>query len=1046
MLYSSIGLLAILILLVENPDILLRRNDAFEVPAWRVYRRFLLAVLAYYLADILWGFLESLKLPLPLFLDTSVYFIAMAAGVLYWTQYVVVYLEEETPFGRFLILAGRAIAAATALLVALNVFVPVLFSVDQAGGYHPTPARYILVFVQLILPLVIVVYASSALVKLPAGSKQGKKYRTLALFSLIMSIFLFLQFLYPYLPFYAVAYMLGTSLLRAFVIGDEKEQYRQALVETGKIRELKQSISALLDNMPALSFSKDAKTGVYLACNQAFAEYAHKASPEGVVGLTDHEIFDSVTASHFVEDDKMALSMDEPYIFFEDVPDAAGNQRQFQTTKLKYIDTSGRLCTLGMCQDVTDMVRIQRENATTKEAYEKARGTGIIFTHIAQALARDYNFLYYVNLKTGAYVEYHTGKDFGLLTEARRGPDFFASCQQEVPTIVHPDDREALLRALNRETLRDELLRNSTYTITYRLLGQDEPVYVNLKASLMEDDEDYIIIGVTNIDSQMKQFFAQEKQKRHSDNMISALSADYHSVFYLNLDRDEAICYRVDGRSRIGVGSGESFPFREQLARYARQYVRKDDQEGFLRFLDPEHIRSELEHETVIAHRYLTCRDGEEHYEQVRIAAFQTPDNRGRKRIQAVGMGFSDVDRETRDAIAKRNALRDALTAAEEANRAKTAFLSNMSHEIRTPMNAIIGLDTLALRDENLPPHTREELEKIGESAKRMLSLINDILDMSRIESGRMELNEDRFSLRELLEQVDIIIGGQCRDKGLSYVCDRQTPVDEWLIGDALKLKQVLINTLGNAVKFTDPPGTVTFTMAQEITAPEQALLRFRMEDTGIGIEQDYLPRLFDAFSQGDTSTSTRYGGSGLGMAITKNIVDKMGGTISVESEPGKGTVFSITVPIRRAESAPGHAVEAREAAPVTLEGRRMLIAEDQEINAEILMDLLEVEDMTSEWAENGQSAVEMFDDSEPGYFDAILMDMRMPVMDGVTATQEIRKLSRPDAKTIPIIALTANAFEEDVQQCLQAGMNAHLSKPVDMELLTETLKKMLAQ
>ena len=381
---------------------------------------------------------------------------------------------------------------------------------------------------------------------------------------------------------------------------------------------------------------------------------------------------------------------------------------------------------------------------------------------------------------------------------------------------------------------------------------------------------------------------------------------------------------------------------------------------------------------------------------------------------------------------------------AESASRAKTRFLSQMSHEIRTPINAIIGLDSIVLRDESISPHTREELEKIGASAKHLLSLINDILDMSRIESGRMALNEDKFSLRELLDQVNVIIGGQCEDKRLRYTCDKAGSLDAYYIGDNLKLKQVIINILGNSVKFTEAPGDITFTVEQTACTEDNATLRFTMQDTGIGMDKDFLPRLFDTFSQENSANTNQYGGSGLGMAITKSFVEMMGGEIRVESEKGHGTTFFVTVTLGRAQEDPDTVVEKTPVEKLSLEGRHLLIAEDQELNAEVLTDLLELEDMSSEWAENGQLAVELFAKNDPGHFDAILMDMRMPVMDGLTAAQEIRKLDRPDAATIPIIALTANAFAEDVQQCLQAGMNAHLSKPVDIDLLKETLAGLL--
>ena len=384
--------------------------------------------------------------------------------------------------------------------------------------------------------------------------------------------------------------------------------------------------------------------------------------------------------------------------------------------------------------------------------------------------------------------------------------------------------------------------------------------------------------------------------------------------------------------------------------------------------------------------------------------------------------------------------------AAENASRAKSRFLSRMSHEIRTPINAIIGLDSIALRDESISPHTRDELNKIGASARHLLSIINDILDMSRIESGRMELREEKFSFRDFLEQICIIVDGQCEDKGLRFVCSREEGLEEYYIGDSLKLKQVLINVLGNSVKFTDAPGTITLNVAQTACNDERATLRFEMTDTGIGMDKEFISRLFEAFSQEDTGNTTRYGGSGLGMAITRSFVEMMGGTIRVESEKGLGSSFTVTVTLGRAKEnekaeTAGKEAKSAEALP---DGLHLLIVEDQKMNAEVLADLLELENMSSEWAENGRRGVEMFAESEKGRFDVILMDMRMPVMDGLTATRKIRKLNRPDASTIPIIALSANAFEEDVRQCLEAGMNAHLSKPVDLDRLKETLGRLL--
>ena len=500
------------------------------------------------------------------------------------------------------------------------------------------------------------------------------------------------------------------------------------------------------------------------------------------------------------------------------------------------------------------------------------------------------------------------------------------------------------------------------------------------------------------------------------DGLITAMAADYRSVYYADLDKDECVCYRASSVMPNRMWAGKEFSFTQGFTEYAQHCVAEEDREGFLQFIDPNNIREGLANEAMLSYRYLSVIDGVEQYEMLRIAGVRRIEERDDHIVHAIGVGFSNVDRETRDAMEQNRALAEALTRAEEANAAKTAFLSSMSHEIRTPMNAIIGLDNIALHDSSISLDTRESLQKIGSSAKHLLSLINDILDMSRIESGRMQLKEDEFSFPQMVEQINTIINGQCEDKGLMYQSHVAEDVDEYLVGDDLRLKQVLINILGNAVKFTDSPGTVSFDVEQTRGDDNVRTLCFTVADTGIGMDESFVPKLFDPFVQEDATTTNRYGGSGLGMALTKNMVDLMGGTIEVESKKGCGTTFVVCIPFRLA-----HHVDVAEQtnaaeAEVCVAGLHVLIAEDQEMNAKVLADLLDLEEITSEWAQDGRIAVEMFEQSEVGHFGAILMDMRMPVMDGLSATKAIRALDRPDAATIPIIALTANAFEEDVR------------------------------
>ena len=835
---------------------------------------------------------------------------------------------------------------------------------------------------------------------------------------------------------------------------EENRRLVEEMQSAAKLADLMGSVSSLLTNMPAMSFSKDAKTRTYLACNQAFAEYAGKRSPDEVVGLTDYEIFDRETAEHFVQDDTKALAMDDAYVFFEDVPDATGAIfRNLQTTKLKFTDSEGRLCLLGMCVDVTEMTRIK-----TAEAETHAK-------------------------------------------------------QQELEEKL---------------ALQERLLE-------------------------------------------------EERNREQQNQLITALGSDYWSVYLVHLDKNEGICYQESGEDK-DFKLGHRFPYIESIRAYAEEFVTDEFREEFLRFTDPDSIRERLQTARVISYRYLINKNDKPIYVMIRIAGVRHPEDREDSLVHSVGLSFSNVDAETRNAMERNRVLSEALVAAEEANKAKTAFLSNMSHEIRTPMNAIIGLNNIALNEPSASEKIKEYLAKIGTSAQHLLGIINDILDMSRIESGRMVIKSEEFSFAKSLEQVNTIVSGQCRDKGLHYECVTHGKIDDYYVGDAMKLKQVMINILGNAVKFTPEGGSVRFVIEEGPRFDNQATVRFIISDTGIGMSKEYLPHLFDAFSQEDSSSTNRYGSTGLGMPITKNIVELMNGHIEVESEKGAGTTFTVTVtmgestrragsvddgeldphemsvlvidddPIalehaqiilsqigiicdtaesgyegldmvklrharrsdydlilidwrmpemdgvettRQIRSIAGHdtpiiiltsfnwddiADEAKAAGVDTfvskplfagsvmdefreafkrkneallsrrtdLKGRHILLAEDMPVNAEIMMMVLGMREIETDLAENGRIAVEMFTRHPAGYYDAILMDMRMPEMDGLEATRVIRALEREDAREIPIIALTANAFDEDVQRSLQAGLNAHLTKPVQPEALFETLESLI--
>ena len=828
---------------------------------------------------------------------------------------------------------------------------------------------------------------------------------------------------------------------------------------------------------------------------------------------------------------------------------------------------------------------------------------------VIRALSESYHTVWLINdVETGTFSLYRGDTEgqtvhTGPIRDALKQMKYPVAKDEYIRSVVAPSDRERLQEELDLGNIAARMREKPQFSVNYlRTMGDGSERYYRIEFAKcnMPGGKMGIVCGFKDVDddvregqalqrarqAEMEQRIAlqeklleEERHRAEQDKLITALASDYRGVYYCELDTDEGVCYQVHSELAEGFKVGQHFPFLQGITDYGHKYVAASYLDEFLQFIRPETIRAGLKTERLISFTYIVNRNGRESYEAIRFAGVRHPEDRDDGIVHAVSMCFANVDAETRKRIAETRALSEALTAANEANRAKTAFLSNMSHEIRTPMNAIIGLDNIALKNPDLQEETRAHLEKIGFSAQHLLNIINDILDMSRIESGRMTIRHEEFSFANALEQVNTIIAGQCGEKGLHYEYTVRDGLDDYYVGDDMKLRQILINLLGNAVKFTPAGGTVSFLAEKAASFDKKTTVRFVVRDTGIGMSADYLPKIFDAFSQEEAS-ATKYGSTGLGMPITKSLVEMMNGSIDVVSEKGAGTTFTVTVTladaerndhereedepdryphdltalviggepavceqaefvlgeagihcemassctegagmseVRRARREPYHlilierkaadadlagtvreirdiagneavimilsggnpenAAEEAEAAGADsfvaeplcaaevmekftlaykkkqnvsagrkkdLKGCRILLAEDMDVNAEILMMILAMKEIEAERAENGQAAADLFAGSVPGYYDAILMDMRMPVKDGLTATKEIRAMDREDAGTIPIIALTANAFDEDVQRSMQAGLNAHLSKPVEPKALFETLESLI--
>ena len=387
----------------------------------------------------------------------------------------------------------------------------------------------------------------------------------------------------------------------------------------------------------------------------------------------------------------------------------------------------------------------------------------------------------------------------------------------------------------------------------------------------------------------------------------------------------------------------------------------------------------------------------------------------------------------------------EALQTAENANKAKTDFLSNMSHDIRTPMNAIIGMTSLIRHDAGNKAKVIEYADKIDISSQHLLGIINDVLDMSKIEAGKTVFKYTDFSILDFITELNTIFHSQIDEKNQTLTIIKENIRHEWVNGDQVHLMQIFSNLVSNAVKYTQEGGKIQFLVEEcETKSSVYAKYRFLVSDNGMGMSADFKDTIFDAFTRAESSMTNKIQGTGLGMAITKNLVEAMGGTIDVESELSQGSCFEVLIDLRIAEDrfvSSAEQAEKDEPAGNVLKGMRFLCAEDNELNAEILMELLKIEGAECTICENGKRVLEAFEQSAPGDYDMILMDVQMPVMNGYEATKAIRRSSHELAKTIPIIAMTANAFSEDIQHSLAAGMNAHVSKPSEMKVLEKTIR-----
>lgn len=916
-----------------------------------------------------------------------------------------------------------------------------------------------------------------------------------------------------------------------------------------------QFFDATINHIPNLIWYKD-KNGIHEKVNDSFCRTVNKTRQQvegrGHAYIWDVEQDDPVC----IESEREVMSKKKTLVSEETIQTGAGI-RTLTTYKSPLYDLDKSVMgTVGVAIDVT------QERAYEKEIIQKNKSLEKIFTTIDCGVIR------------------HTAEGKELLSINRAALEILGYESQEelmadgfdmIAKSVLEEDKEKLRNCIKK--LEKE---GDSVSTEYRIQHKNGDI-IHAMGNVKLLKEDGRLIYQRFILDCTAQKLQQKENERWQMELVKALSIEYKIVCYFDLDTDIGIPLRNDEEDiRVfSFASEGKISFKESMENYIREFVHEEDQEDLRRFSSARYLKEELAEKNQYHANYRICSKGEIKYFQLKVVkAGKWGEQHG------IVIGIRSVDEEIRSEMEKKTLLENALMQANQANKAKSTFLSNMSHDIRTPMNAIVGFTTLAITHLDDKEQVEEYLKKIMTSGNHLLSLINDVLDMSRIESGKMHLDEKPCRLPDILHGLRNILQADVHAKQLDLYIDAVDVWDENIYCDKLRLNQVLLNLLSNAVKYTGAGGTITMRITEKPgTQKGYANYEFHIKDTGIGMSEEFVSHIFEPFEREKSSTISGIQGTGLGMAITKNIVDMMNGTIKVESEQGVGTEATVCLTFRlntgvieprdipelkncralvvdddfntcdsvtymlsqigmraewtlsgreallrtrqavtrndiydvyvidwmlpdmngievtrRIRKELGDDVpiilltaydwldieeEAKEAgitsfcskplflselrsclhsivsAEETEEQKseeesgkrytgRILLAEDNELNQEIAVAILENAGFTTEVAMNGKIALEMVEKSEPGYYQLVLMDVRMPVMDGYEATKLIRGLDNEKLSSIPILAMTANAFEEDRQEALKSGMNGHLAKPIDVDALFDTLDKIL--
>ncbi|MBP9001786.1 MAG: response regulator [Lachnospiraceae bacterium] len=696
--------------------------------------------------------------------------------------------------------------------------------------------------------------------------------------------------------------------------------------------------------------------------------------------------------------------------------------------------------------------KIRAMNDKLNEALVTVEKTNEILrdeTDIAGALSRDYPDVVLLDLTNDTAI---TIKRRGtvIAKEQRiiRG-SYYNIWDKYIKRYVYAEDRESLKTAILVDTVKSALEENNEYSCTYRVTTDENEIHY-YQASFIRilsnrDTENQIILGFRCVDAIVEEERKNAKIQEEQLRIIGALSQEYSSLFKIDDELGTMTTFRTDG---IGMESEKlkdllvSGDYETAISKYIDLYVAPEDKDRIRELSKLSVIREKVPETGLYILGFKRIMDGVPAYFEMNTVKIVDSDGK----VTYI-LGFRNVDEEVRRQQKKNKeierTLQAAYDAAEAANRAKSDFLSKMSHDIRTPLNGIIGLLEMDDRHPDDKKLIEENRAKIRIVADHLNSLLNDILQLSKLENNSVELSKEIFDINAMATDVITMAAIDAAEHGIAFNhgdCSKEI-VAPFVYGSPLHLKQILLNIFSNAIKYNKPGGSITCKVECKTVDEKTVTYSCTISDTGIGMSEDYLEHIFEPFSQERSDARSTFQGTGLGMAIVKSLIDKMGGTIEINSILGEGSTFVVTIPFEIAEFT--KKVDKLEKEEITIANLSILVVEDNELNMEIAEYLLIDAGARVTKAFNGQEAVEIFQSKPQGTFDVILMDVMMPVMNGIEATKAIRLLNRNDARLIPIIAMTANAFDEDRKATIQAGMNAHLSKPLDTAELFRTIAEL---